>query len=76
MNRFRPNVIVRLPEDKSAAGRKYPKMLYHVINFMITSVTSTNGITVIYMLMYVLQDSWTAFIVGSAKLCVQQPCTR
>ena len=26
MNRFRANVVVRLPEDGSLAGRKYPEV--------------------------------------------------
>ena len=26
MNRFRANVVVRLPEDGSPAGRKYPEV--------------------------------------------------
>jgi len=26
MNRFRPNVVVKLPEDGSAYGRKYPEV--------------------------------------------------
>lgn len=28
MNRFRPNIVVKLPEHGSAAGRKYPEVSY------------------------------------------------
>ena len=31
MNRFRPNIVVRLPEDGSAVGRKYPEVSITVI---------------------------------------------
>jgi len=29
MNRFRPNIVVKLPEHSSAAGRKYPEVSYY-----------------------------------------------
>ena len=31
INRFRPNVVVRLPEDGSTAGRKYPEVSQDII---------------------------------------------
>ena len=39
MNRFRPNVVVRIPEDISAAGGKgYPEVSQNLFLFVGTSV--------------------------------------
>ena len=35
MNRFRPNVVVRLPEDGSTTGGKYPEVSQSLFLFVI-----------------------------------------
>ena len=75
INRFRPNVIVRLPEGGSAHGRKYPEVSKRTWSTYELLMNAYNLPSLLFC-NFMLQDSWTVFMVGSTKLRVQRPCTR